>query len=71
MSQAKKNILNNPNVCLAVYDSKSAFGYKAFGKAKYYDSDKYLDIAKKRLAGEPYQAKGAVVIKIDKIFKIA
>ena len=70
MTLAKDNIIKNPNCSFSVYNTKSQKGYKAFGKAKYYNKGKYLEIAKKRLSGESFKAKGAIVIKIDKIFQI-
>lgn len=70
MALAKENILANPNCCLIVSDQKEELFYKIFGKATYYKNGKYLEIAKKRLTGEPYKAKGAVVIKVDRIFKV-
>ncbi len=70
MTKAKENILKNPNCCIEAYDPKIEVGYKAFGKATYHSEKEKVDIAKKRLEGEPFEPKGAVIIKIDKIFKV-
>ena len=70
MTKAKENILQNPNCCFEAYDDKTETGYKGFGKATYYSEGKQLDIAKERLTNEPFNPKGAVVIKIEKIFKV-
>lgn len=70
MRQAKENILKNPNCCIEVYNEKSHTAYKAFGKAVYCTENEKLDIAKNKLEGEPFKPKGAIIIKIEKIFKV-
>lgn len=70
MTQAKENILKNPNCCIEVYDKESEVGYKSFGKATYRTDKAMMEIANKKLEGEPFKPKGVVVIKIEKIFKI-
>jgi len=70
MRLAKENIQKNRQVSLASYDEKNGIGFKGFGVATYYDSGEFLDIAKRRLEGEQYKPKGAVIIKLENIFKI-
>jgi len=70
MTLAKENIKNNPNCVLLAHDNDKNIWFKAFGKAEYYSSGKYFDIAKEKQNGSSYKPKGAIVIKIDKIFKV-
>ena len=73
MSLAKENILKNSHVSFVSsrkFDQDRYECYKGFGKAQYYKNGKYFDLAKKRLRGEPYKPKGAVVIEIEKLFKV-
>lgn len=66
MNQTIKDILNNPNVCLVVWD-KDFVGYKLIGKAQYFTSGEWLASVKKMKENEGVPAKGAVLIEISKI----
>ncbi|MBR9692119.1 pyridoxamine 5'-phosphate oxidase family protein [Candidatus Woesearchaeota archaeon] len=70
MSQTKENILANPNVCLAVWD-KDWNGYKLIGEAKYFDSGEWLDFVKALEENKEEPAKGAVVISVKEVRKLA
>ena len=60
-----ENIKNNPNVCIVYHDNKN--GIRINGKAKYYNSGKWLEFVKKLPENEGMPAKGAVVIEIQEI----
>jgi predicted pyridoxine 5'-phosphate oxidase superfamily flavin-nucleotide-binding protein len=66
MNQTPKDILNNKNVCLLVWD-KNMKGYKMTGQAEYFSFGKWLDFVKKLSENEGLPAKGAILVKIDKI----
>ena len=73
MTLAKENILKNPRVSFVSFrkfDRDVYECYKGFGKAKYYTNGEYLKLAQKRLKGEPFKPKGAVVITIEELFKV-
>jgi predicted pyridoxine 5'-phosphate oxidase superfamily flavin-nucleotide-binding protein len=66
MKQTKDNLKNNPDVCLAVWNSQGE-GYKLIGTAEYFESGKWLDYIKKIPENKGLSAKGAILIKINKI----
>lgn len=70
MRKTKENVMQNKKVCLVVWDNSKgseAEGYQIEGIAEYYNHGKFLEIVKK-IHGNA--AKGAVVVKIDKIIKL-
>ncbi len=66
MAQTRKNILNNPRVCLAVWD-KNWFGIKIIGQAKYYSQGKWQDYVKKMKENSNLPAKGTILLTPKKI----
>lgn len=69
MKQTKENILNNNNVCLAVWDEKWNW-IKIIWKASYYTVGIWYDYIKKIKENERLPAKWAIVINIEKIIKL-
>lgn len=70
MNKTKKNLQTNKDVALAVWD-KEWKGYKLKGKATYYDSGKWLDFVKNIKENKEEPCKGAILIKISEIIKLA
>ncbi|MBR9701735.1 pyridoxamine 5'-phosphate oxidase family protein [Candidatus Pacearchaeota archaeon] len=70
MTNTLKNINQNNKVSLAVWDKDWA-GYQINGTATYFEEGKYFDIVKfiKENEGEP--CKGAIVVEINKIKRLA
>jgi hypothetical protein len=66
MNQTKKNILENNNVCLVVWDKKLE-GYKLIGKAKYYSEGKWKKYVERMKENKGLPAKGAILAKISEI----
>lgn len=67
-----KNIIKNNKVALAVWNKdwkKECFGYEFFGTAEYFIKGKWLDKVKKAHIG--FQAKGAILVTINKIKQLA
>lgn len=62
------NILENNNVALVAWNQKWE-GVQILGKAKYYRKGKWLDYVKTMKENKGMPAKGASLIKIDKIIK--
>jgi len=69
MQHTKKNLEENPNVCLAVWD-KDWRGYKIIGKAEYHASDKWFDFIKTMPENKDCPAKGAILIKVSNISEL-
>ena len=69
MKETIKNIKKNKNVALAVWNKKGSVGYKLKGTAKYFKKGKWLEMVKKIHKG--YPAKGAIIVKINKIKRLA
>lgn len=67
MFETKNNIQKNPNVALIIHDNNIGYGLK--GKAQYITSGKWANEVKKIHKGFP--AKGAILITINKIKKLA
>ena len=70
MNQTPKDILTNKNVCLLVWNSELK-GYKIIGQAEYFTNGKWLDYVKKMSENSGLPAKGAILVKIEKIIKLA
>ena len=66
MNQTLQDILNNKNVCLLVWD-KNLKGYKMIGQAEYFSDGKWLDFVKGLPDNAGLPAKGAILVKIEKI----
>lgn len=67
MFETKQNIKNNPNVALIVHDNNAGHGLK--GKMAYFTKGKWFEKVKEIHKGFP--AKGAILITINKIKKLA
>jgi len=68
MKSTVKNIKNNSNVAIVAWD-KDWNGCQILGKAKYYDSGKWLNFIKSIKENKDMPAKGAIVVSINKIIK--
>jgi predicted pyridoxine 5'-phosphate oxidase superfamily flavin-nucleotide-binding protein len=68
MNQTIKDILNNKNVCLAVWDKKLK-GCKLIGEAEYYTSGKWKEFSEKMKENKGLPAKGAILVKVSKIIE--
>jgi predicted pyridoxine 5'-phosphate oxidase superfamily flavin-nucleotide-binding protein len=66
MYQTPKDILNNKNVCLLVW-YRDIKGYKMIGKARYFSSGKWVKFVKGLPNNAPFPAKGAILVKVEKI----
>jgi len=70
MRLTNKNIERDPRVCLAVWTKDWEEGYKFVGKAKYSTTGKWAKFVKEMEENKGYAAKGAVVVKVGKIYKL-
>ena len=70
LNQTIKDIEQNSNVCLLVWNDKWE-GYKIIGQAKYYKTGKWKKFVEKMKENKGLPAKGAVMIKAVKIIKLA
>jgi uncharacterized pyridoxamine 5'-phosphate oxidase family protein len=68
MKTTIRNISKNNNVALVVWN-KEGEGYQFLGKAKYYKEGKWLNYVKDLKENKGLPAKGAIVIKVEKIIK--
>lgn len=68
MKSTIKNILNNPNIAIVVWDKKWN-GYQFLGKAEYYQKGKWLNFVKSLKENKGMPAKGAIIVTINKIIK--
>lgn len=66
MNQTPKDIQNNKDVCLLVWN-KDMEGYKMIGQADYLSSGKWLDFVKNLPENKGLPAKGAILVKVEKI----
>jgi len=67
MKKTKLNIIKNKSVALAFWKGDDC--YKISGKATYHNKGKWLDFVKKIKENNGLPAKGAIIIKINKISK--
>ncbi|MBN2111496.1 pyridoxamine 5'-phosphate oxidase family protein [Candidatus Woesearchaeota archaeon] len=70
MKTTRKNIMSNGKIEILVYD-KEWKGYRINGKAKYYDSGKWLKYVKGMKENKGHPAKGAILVTILKIKKLS
>ncbi len=70
MSQTKNDIIKNNNVCLIVWD-KNLKGYKLIGKAEYFSKGKWKKFVEEMKDNVGFPAKGAILIKVEKIIPSA
>jgi hypothetical protein len=74
MNETFKNLQKNNNVALAVCNSdwkNNCIGYEIKGIATYLKSGKWFDFVKKMPENKGMPAKGAILIKINKIKKVS
>ncbi|MFA5126721.1 MAG: pyridoxamine 5'-phosphate oxidase family protein [Patescibacteria group bacterium] len=70
MKHTRQNLQKNNNVCLAVWD-KSWHGIKLVGKAKYYINGPWKKYVETMPENKGLSAKGAIVVTINKLLKLA
>lgn len=70
MKQTKENLAKNSNVCLAVWNKKWA-GYKIIGNAHYFVTGKWKRFVEKIKENRELPTKGAIVVKISKLIRLA
>jgi predicted pyridoxine 5'-phosphate oxidase superfamily flavin-nucleotide-binding protein len=74
MFTTKENIKSNPNVCLVVWNKDwetKCTGYRIKGKAEYFNEGKWCDFVKEMPENKGYPCKGAILITIEDIKKLA
>ncbi len=74
MSETIKNIKRNPNVAITVWNKnwkKNCIGYELNGTAEYFTNGKWYEMIKKIPENQGEPCKGAILIKISKIKKLA
>ena len=65
MKTTIENIKTNQNICLAFFEIEK--GWRINGKAKYYNSGKWLEFVKKLKENNGLPAKGAIVIEVEEV----
>lgn len=70
MKGTKKNIEQNPNVCLAIWN-KDWDGYKIIGIAQYLTSGEWFEFIKSMPENKGLPAKGAILIKVSEIRELS
>lgn len=70
MNQTIKDIKNNPNVVLVVWD-KDMNGFKLVGTAEYFDEGEWLNKVKAMPENRGLPTKGAILVKVELIIKSA
>jgi len=70
MKQTKENLEKNNNVCLAVWD-KDWDGYKLVGTAEYFTRGKWKEFVEKMPENKGLPAKGAILVTVSKLIKLA
>lgn len=65
MKTTVENLKKNQNICLAFFEGEE--GWRIDGKAKYYNSGKWLEFVKELKENKDMPAKGAVVIEVEEI----
>ena len=69
MKITKKNLLENNKVALLAFEEDYSYCLKILGKAKYYKNGKWLNYVKKLKENKGLPAKGAIVVKVEKIIE--
>lgn len=70
MNTTINNIKNNSNICLTVWN-KEWIGYQIKGHAEYFDEGKWRDFVKAIPENKDEPCKGALVIEINNVKKLA
>ena len=68
MNQTRKDIENNKNVCLAVWD-KNLKGIKLVGEAEYFTNGKWKEFVEQMQENKELPAKGAILVNAFKIIE--
>lgn len=71
MKITKGNIVTEPRVCLAVWTKDWEEGYKFIGKAEYFGEGKWFDFVKNMEENRGSPAKGAILVRVKNINKLA
>ena len=74
MVETRKNIQQNPNVALSVWNKnwkEKCVGYELNGTAEYFTSGKWYEMIKQIPENKEEPCKGAILITINKIKKLA
>ncbi len=74
MSETRKNVQRNSNVALVVWNKnwkEECVGYELRGTAEYYTSGKWYEMVKRIPENKGEPCKGAILITIYKIKKLA
>ncbi len=66
MNRTKDDIVKNNNICLVVWDSDFK-GYKMIGTAEYFTEGKWKKYVEEMSENEGLPAKGAILVKVEKI----
>jgi predicted pyridoxine 5'-phosphate oxidase superfamily flavin-nucleotide-binding protein len=69
LNQTIKDLKKNNNVCLIVWNNKWE-GYKIIGRAEYYKSGKWKKFVEAMKENKGLPAKGAILVKPEKIIKL-
>jgi len=68
MKTTVKNIMKNNNIALVAWNKKWK-GIQALGKARYYEKGRWLDYVKRMKENKGLPARGAILVKVNKIIK--
>jgi predicted pyridoxine 5'-phosphate oxidase superfamily flavin-nucleotide-binding protein len=72
--QTIKYIKKNPNVAIAVWNKewkKKCIGYELKGNAKYFSKGKWAEFVKKMPENKGLKCRGAILVRINKIKRLA
>lgn len=67
MEITRKNILENKQVFLLIFEEDYHYVLKIIGEVEYYTKGKYFDFVKGLKTNKNYSPKGAIVINIKKV----
>lgn len=74
MVETTKNIVRNPRVSIALYSrdwENDCWGFELRGKAEYFKEGGAVDFVRKLKENKDAYPKGAIVVTVDKIKKLA
>jgi len=74
MHTTPENIKNNSNIAIAIWNrdwEKDCKGYEIIGKAEYFTKGKYHEIIKQIPENKGLSCKGAILISVSKIKRLA
>ena len=74
MKETVENLKNNNSVSILIWNkewNKDCFGFELRGKAQYFTSGKWRDYVKKIQENKGNPAKGAILVTVSKIKKLA